>query len=131
MLISRHKHAFLYDVTKVEPLVRKKLAGMEITIKLETRAVDVKKEGASLKSIVLADGSTVEGDVFIEATGSTGPMGNCLRYGNGCAMCILRCPSYGPRISISQRAGVEDLLGQRGDESYGAYSGSCKLAKHS
>jgi hypothetical protein len=127
----RHKHAFLYDVTKVEPLVREKLEEMQITFKLETRAVDVNKEGTLLKNIVLADGSVVEGDVFIETTGSTGPMGNCLRYGNGCAMCILRCPSYGPRISISQRAGVEDLLGQRGDESYGAYSGSCKLAKHS
>lgn len=126
-----HKHAFLYDVVKVEPMVRKKLMEMGINIQLESRAIDVEKEGASIKRIILADESLVEGDVFIETTGSTGPMGNCLRYGNGCSMCILRCPSYGPRISISQRAGVEDLLGQRGDESYGAYSGSCKLARHS
>lgn len=126
-----HKHAFLYDVAKVEPLVRKRLQEMGINLRLETRAVDVEKEGSVLKGIILADESVLEGDVFIETTGSTGPMGNCLRYGNGCCMCILRCPSYGPRVSISQRAGVEDLLGQRGDESYGAYSGSCKLAKHS
>lgn len=126
-----HKHASLYDVTKVEPMVRKKLEELAIEVKTETRAVDVEKEGSSIKSIVLADGSVVQGDVFIETTGSTGPMGNCLRYGNGCSMCILRCPSYGPRISISKRAGVEEILGQRGDESYGAYSGSCKLAKHS
>lgn len=126
-----HKHAFLYDVARVEPLVRKKLQEMGINLRLETRAIDVEKEGLVLKGIVLADESVLEGDVFIETTGSTGPMGNCLRYGNGCCMCILRCPSYGPRISISQRAGVEDLLGQRGDELYGAYSGSCKLAKHS
>lgn len=46
-------------------------------------------------------------------------------------MCILRCPSFGPRISISQRAGVEDILGQRCDEAYGAFSGSCKLNKDS
>ncbi|HOB82218.1 MAG TPA: FAD-dependent oxidoreductase [Peptococcaceae bacterium] len=126
-----HRHASLYDVTKVEPMVRKKLKELGVNIRLETRAVDVEKEGSALKRIVLADEKVIEGDVFIEATGSTGPMGNCLRYGNGCCMCILRCPSYGPRISISQRAGVEDLLGQRGDELYGAFSGSCKLAKHS
>jgi len=126
-----HKHASLYDVSKVEPLVQNKLIEMGIRLKLETRAINVNKEGTKLKSIVLADETTEEGDVFIETTGSTGPMGNCLRYGNGCSMCILRCPSYGPRVSISQRAGVEDLLGQRGDESYGAYSGSCKLAKNS
>ena len=35
-------------------------------------------------------------------------MGNCLRYGNGCSMCILRCPA-GPRVSISARAGIDDL----------------------
>ena len=28
---------------------------------------------------------TIEGDVFVETTGSTGPMGNCLTYGNGVA----------------------------------------------
>ena len=95
------------------------------------RAVDVIKKGNAIKGILMADDSVVEGDVFIETTGSTGPMGNCLKYGNGCAMCILRCPSFGPRTSISHRAGVEDILGQRGDECYGAFSGSCKLNKDS
>ena len=46
---------------------------------------------------------TIEGDVFVETTGSTGPMGNCLTYGNGCCMCILRCPAFGPRVSISAK----------------------------
>jgi hypothetical protein len=71
----------------------------------------------------------VEGDVFVETTGSTGPMGNCLRYGNGCSMCVLRCPSFGPRISVSYRAGIEDIKGERDEDVYGAFSGSCKLAK--
>ncbi|WP_352417865.1 FAD-dependent oxidoreductase [Proteiniborus sp.] len=126
-----HKHASLYDVTKVEPEVRKLLIQKGINVMLETRAVDVMMEDRKIKGIVLADERIIEGDVFIETTGSTGPMGNCLKYGNGCAMCILRCPSFGPRISISMRAGVEDILGQRGDESYGAFSGSCKLNKDS
>ncbi|MDD2402199.1 MAG: FAD-dependent oxidoreductase [Clostridia bacterium] len=126
-----HKHASLYDVIKVEPRVRKKITDMGIEIMLETRAIDVNKTGNKIKGIVLADETVVEGDVFIETTGSTGPMGNCLRYGNGCCMCILRCPSYGPRVSISKRAGVEDILGQRADECYGAFSGACKLAKNS
>ncbi|MFZ5944335.1 MAG: FAD-dependent oxidoreductase [Bacillota bacterium] len=126
-----HKHATLYDVTKVEPMVQQKLEEMGIEIKFESRAIDVKQCGKKIEGILLADGSLIEGDVFIETTGSTGPMGNCLRYGNGCSMCILRCPSFGPRISISQRAGIEDLLGQRGDALYGAYSGSCKIHKES
>jgi hypothetical protein len=126
-----HSHASLYDVTKVEPMVRRLLEELGVEIRLMARAVDVEKKGGSIKGILMADDSVIEGDVFIETTGSTGPMGNCLKYGNGCSMCILRCPSFGPRISISQRAGIEDILGQRGDECYGAFSGSCKLNKDS
>ncbi|WIV10965.1 FAD-dependent oxidoreductase [Proteiniborus sp. MB09-C3] len=126
-----HKHASLYDVTKVEPEVRKLLRERGINIMLESRVNDIIMEDKKIKGIVIADGNIIEGDIFIETTGSTGPMGNCTRYGNGCAMCILRCPSFGPRISISMRAGVEDILGQRGDGSYGAFSGSCELSKDS
>ncbi|QIB26041.1 FAD-dependent oxidoreductase [Caloranaerobacter azorensis] len=126
-----HKHASLYDVIKVEPMVRRFLKDIGIKILLQKRVNDVEMDGKAIKSVVLSDDTTISGDVFIETTGSTGPMGNCLKYGNGCSMCILRCPSFGPRISISKRAGVEDILGQRGDESYGAFSGSCKLNKES
>lgn len=126
-----HKHATLYDVNKIEPEVRNFLYSKGINIMFETRVVDVEMEGKSIKSLYLYDGTEIEGDVFIETTGSTGPIGNCVRYGHGCSMCILRCPSYGPRISISMRAGIEDIQGLRGDESFGAMSGSCKLVKES
>ena len=83
------------------------------------------------KGIDFPGDSFVDGDIFIETTGTTGPMGNCLRYGNGCSMCILRCPSFGPRISISERCGVPDIQGERAEDALGAMSGSCKLAKES
>ena len=137
-----HKHASLYDVTKVEPEVRRLLREMGIEVKLMTRAVDVvakKKEQwlksdedeVSIERIILAGGESIEGDVFIETTGSTGPMGNCLTYGNGCCMCILRCPAFGPRVSISAKAGSTDIMGRRKDGAFGAFSGSGKLEKQS
>jgi len=126
-----HKHAWLYDVNKIEPEVVKYLKAMDIEINMITRVVDVEKEDNRIKGIYLSDGKYVEADVFIETTGSTGPMGNCLKYGNGCSMCILRCPAFGPRVSISYRAGIEDLKGERQEDVYGAISGSCKLAKDS
>jgi hypothetical protein len=126
-----HKNAWLYDVNKIEPAVGKYLKAMDIEINLITRVVDVEKEGNSIKGIYLSDGKYVEADVFIETTGSTGPMGNCLKYGNGCVMCVLRCPAFGPRVSISYKAGIEDLKGEREEDIYGAFSGSCKLAKES
>lgn len=126
-----HKHAYLYDVTKIEPAVRELLLSLGVILKLQKRAVDVVKEDGYIRAIILNDGETIYGDVFVETTGSTGPMGNCLKYGNGCAMCILRCPTFGPRISISQKAGVTDIVGMKKDGSYGAFSGSCKLNKDS
>lgn len=126
-----HKHAWLYDVNKIEADVRDYLINMGIKINLINRVVDIKKNNKTIEGIFLSDGTYVKGDVFVETTGSTGPMGNCLRYGNGCSMCILRCPAFGPRISLSQRAGIDDIKGEREDGSFGAFSGSCKLAKES
>ncbi|MBC8060941.1 MAG: FAD-dependent oxidoreductase [Clostridiaceae bacterium] len=124
-----HKNVWLYDVNKIEPEVKRYLEMLGIELNLETRVVDVKKEQNKIKGIYLSDKTFVPGDVFVETTGSTGPMGNCLRYGNGCSMCVLRCPAYGPRVSISGRAGVDDLQGEREDDVFGAFSGSCKLSK--
>ena len=111
-----HKHASLYDVNKIEPDIHNYIKSLGISINLIKRVIDVKKHENKIDGISLSDGTYVSGDVFIETTGSTGPMGNCLRYGNGCSMCILRCPSFGPRVSISSRAGVDDLQGERDDD---------------
>ena len=126
-----HKHAWLYDVNKIEPAVARYLKTSDIEVNMLSRVVDVKKENNKIKGIYLADKQYVEADVFIETTGSAGPMGNCVKYGNGCAMCILRCPAFGGRVSISNKAGIEDLMGEREDGAYGAFSGSGKLAKGS
>ncbi len=130
-----HKHASLYDVVMVEPEVRRLLAEKGIELRFTARAVDctyVKTSiGKHIESLMLADGSVISGDVFIECTGSTGPMGNCLAYGNGCSMCVLRCPAFGPRVSITQKAGNDDIMGKRVDGAFGAFSGSGKLLKES
>lgn len=133
-----HKHASLYDVIKLEPQVRRLLEEYGIQIKTISRAVDVEMDNGRssngngiMRAIILADRTRIEGDVFVECTGSTGPMGNCLTYGNGCCMCILRCPAFGPRVSITQKAGVVDIMGQRKDGAFGAFSGSGKLEKSS
>ena len=126
-----HKHATLYDVNLIEGNVSKYLDSIGINIHTESRVTDIKLDGKKIKGIYLSDGTYEEGDVFIETTGTTGPMGNCLRYGNGCSMCVLRCPAFGPRISISERCGVLDIQGERDEDNLGAISGSCKLAKES
>ncbi|MGN1350403.1 MAG: FAD-dependent oxidoreductase [Anaerovoracaceae bacterium] len=130
-----HRHASLYNVILVEPAVRRLLQEMGVELRLMCRITDVDweegPEGKVIRRVISADGEELAGDVFLDTTGSTGPMGNCLTYGNGCAMCILRCAAFGPRMSVTRKLGLEDLMGQREDGSYGAFSGACKLEKNS
>jgi len=95
------------------------------------RAQKIKMTDRKIEAVELETGQLIEGDVFVDATGTLGPQGNCRKYGNGCAMCILRCPSFGGRVSIAGLAGVKEMKGRRPDGGYGAMSGSCKLNKDS
>ena len=126
-----HDHATVYNVLKIEPQVRKLIKDMGIEIRIMSRVVDVVCEKDILKAVILESGEKIEGDSFVDTTGSSGPMGNCSKYGNGCAMCILRCPSFGGRVSITERCGVEDMIGERNNGDFGAFSGSMKLLKES
>jgi len=126
-----HEHANLYDVALMEPLVRRTLLEEGVEVWLMSRACDVEMSDGRLEAISLSSGELLEADAFVETTGTAGPQANCQRYGNGCAMCVLRCPSWGARVSIAARAGVQEFMGRRADGSFGAMSGSCKLHKDS
>lgn len=128
-----HAHASLYNVATMEPIIRRLLADRGVELMMGSRVVDVEMNVGRLDAVkVKADGQTraVSGDVFIEATGTAGPPANCNKYGNGCAMCVLRCHSFGGRVSVAAKAGVAEINARRG-EALGAMSGSCKLNKES
>lgn len=126
-----HKHASLYDVALMEPRVRRHLLEQGIEVWLMSRAHRVNQVEGRIQSVCMETGEILEGDVFVETTGTAGPQANCRRYGNGCAMCILRCPSWGGRVSIAAQAGVQEVMGRKADGTFGAMSGSCKLHKDS
>lgn len=126
-----HKHAWLCDIGKAEPIVRRHLLKSGVKIFFKSRIVDVEMDGKKVKSVILSNKETITGDVFIETTGSTGSMPNCVKYGNGCVMCTLRCPSFGSRVSISEKAGIKDLIGERANGIKGAMSGSCEFPRES
>lgn len=126
-----HKHASLTDIAMVEPKIRNHLMALGVNIHFKSRAINISLENNSITKIKLSNGDYIEGDVFIETTGSTGPMTNCNRYGNGCSMCILRCPTFGGRESLSSKAGINDIIGQRSNGTPGAMSGSCELPRES
>lgn len=124
-----HHHASLYDVTRIEEGMRALLARYGVTVKEKTRISDVTRFASRILSITDDRGEVYACDAYVDATGTAGPMGNCLRYGNGCAMCIMRCPSFGPRVSLAERACVKERMSEKADGTLGAMSGSCKIKK--
>jgi len=122
-----HKHASLYDVAKIEPAVRHLMEDYGVKMHFTTRGKDVEMSGDKITQVFLDDGSALKADVFVETTGSAGGMANCTKYGNGCVMCVYRCPTFKARVSIAAKAGVKEKMGKKADDSIGAMSGSCKL----
>ncbi len=126
-----HEHASLYDVFRIEPEARKLLQKMGVQVHVQTRASDVKMNGKKVSTVVTDDKTEIGGDVFVDCTGTAGVPGYCIKYGYGCAMCILRCHTFKQRISLTEKAGVKEWIGQKADGTYGAISGACKLVKDS
>ncbi len=100
------RHVFLFNTGRAEPLIEriiKETPGVEVL--LESRAVDVKKEGGRILAVKLENGRMVEGDAFVDCTGGRGRISACRKYGKGCVMCTVRCPTFGDAIGIVDKAG--------------------------
>jgi len=126
-----HEHASLYDIAKTPVAITNYLIEIGVEIKFVERVVKAHVTDEVIQSIETASGTVYEGGAFIDTTGTAGPMNNCIKYGNGCAMCVLRCPSYGGRVSLAGICGISEITGKKSDDSIGAMSGSCKLYKES
>ncbi len=135
--LSRHKglsfpghlHASLYDVMLIEPAVRKLLNERQIPVYAGERIIRAKAAGGRLAKVTAESGDVFSASAFVDATGSSGPPGQCQRLGQGCACCIQRCPSFGPRVSVTQLMGIREFMCTRRKGTFGAMSGSCKLHK--
>ncbi len=128
-----HSHASLYNVATMEPVIRRLLADRGVELMMSTRVTGVAMDGDRIRAVTAkGDGAEtrLEAGAFVEATGTAGPPANCNRYGNGCAMCVLRCHSFGGRVSVAAKAGVKEMVGKKNGQT-GAVSGSCKLFKES
>ncbi|MDD4237776.1 MAG: FAD-dependent oxidoreductase [Desulfotomaculaceae bacterium] len=126
-----HRHAMLYDVTRIEPLIKMALRTAGVKLKLQKRMAAVSSSNGFITGIKTGDGEHIKGDVFIDCTGTAGPSQYCTLYGSGCAMCILRCPTFGPRTSLTAKAGITEITAGEGFPQFEAMSGSCKLEKKS
>ena len=128
-----HNHACLYNVSTVEPAIRALLMEKGVCLKMNSRITDVAMTGTRIEAVKGKTGKEafeLSGDAFIDTTGTAGGPAMCNKHGNGCAMCILRCHTFGSRVSVAAKAGIKEMIGAKPGQT-GAMSGSCKLHKGS
>jgi hypothetical protein len=126
-----HEHADLYDVARMPAAVTRRVKEASVQVHYMARVVKVIMDGRRLQAVLTEDGRVFSADVFVDATGTFGPVANCTKYGNGCVMCMMRCPSFGGRVSMCGLAGVNEMNARRADGAPGSMSGACKLMKDS
>ncbi len=131
--IVNEEHTMIYNTVIAEPTVKSVVEKQQVKIHLEARVVGVVKESDSIiKKVILADGSEIEGDAFVDATGSSGGVSICNKYGKGCVMCIYyRCPLFGDRVSIATKAGARSFYLSRPDGTPGRLGAAVGLYKGS
>ncbi|MBI2303556.1 MAG: FAD-dependent oxidoreductase [Chloroflexi bacterium] len=108
--------SIVFDVTRLAEGMRHLLEEAGVKVRLRSRAIDVETRDRRVETIVLEDGSRIEGDAFVDATGQISTIEECEQYGQGCVLCMVQCPIFGSRISITAKAGVADE--KRGSPSY-------------
>lgn len=124
-----HRHASLYDVNTISSAVQERLLAAGVEIWLMSRVTQVEQAQGLISAVQLENGYRISGDVFVDATGTVGSQSFCTESGNGCVMCVMRCPTFGPRVSLTDLTGVQEITGRRSNGTVGAMSGSCKLNK--
>ncbi len=98
------KHSWVYNVLTAEPALRRLLVKMGVEIIWRSRVTDIEKEGGHITRVKIHKGKWVEGDAFIDTTGSAGGMSSCVKNVGGCVMCPwMQCPTFGDRVNLSQK----------------------------
>ncbi len=123
------EHVSLYDCRKSADALHHALDRMGVAVKLRARMTEVKKNDDTIAGVALDSGEYCNGDSFVDATGTSGPLENCEKYGHGCVVCPCGCPAFGGRISLAAKAGIVEEVGVRGDGEPGAITAAFTLVK--
>ncbi len=95
LIMPGFDRAMLYNVTKLDARMRAALEGAGVDVRMRARVVGSRRGGRRVEAVALADGSEIEGDVFVDATGSVTGLAGCEAYGHGCVECVQRCLAFG------------------------------------
>ncbi|HUI00435.1 MAG TPA: FAD-dependent oxidoreductase [Nitrososphaerales archaeon] len=128
-LVQKVHATAIFHCMKAETHIRKYLRDIGVELIFANRAVDVEvgkaqnAQGDLVLKVVLEKGQRIEADAFVDGTGGAGGIKICKDYGYGCVECMLRCNSFGDRVSIATKAGAPELRKIRDSKHGGGFGG--------
>ncbi|MDI7259455.1 MAG: FAD-dependent oxidoreductase [Thermodesulfobacteriota bacterium] len=93
----------LYNVMRLDARMQRACKDAGVEFLLRKTVVDAAYSGGKIESVMLQDGTSVSGDVFIDASGATNGTTDCNELGRGCVGCIYRCPTFGAPGGIAEK----------------------------
>ncbi len=114
---------------KAETAIRRYLRDIGVELIFGNKAVDVEvgkaqnAQGDMVLKVLLEKGQKLEADAFVDGSGGAGGVQICKDYGYGCVECMLRCNSFGDRVSIATKAGAPELRKIRDAKHGGGFGG--------
>jgi hypothetical protein len=128
-LAHREHSTSIFHCMRGETAIKRYLKGIGVELVMGNRAVDVEvgraqqARGDLVLKVALERGQKLEADAFVDTTGGAGGVQNCKDYGYGCVECMLRCNSFGDRVSIATKAGAPELRKLRDSKHGGGFGG--------
>jgi hypothetical protein len=119
----------IFHCMRAETHIRRYLQDIGVELIFANRAVDVEvgrsqqAKGDMVLKVVLEKGQRLECDAFVDASGGAGGIQVCKQYGYGCVECLLRCNTFGDRVSIATKAGAPELRKLRDSKHGGGFGG--------
>ena len=120
----------LYDVNLIEQDVGF-VAPVGVELRFQSRAVDLQVTAGAAKSVTLAGGERVGGDVFVDACGAPGRSPAAAATATGAPCASVAVPLLARGSASPSGAGRKEVKVLRKDGKPGFISGSCELEPQS
>ena len=131
MELPGQRHVNMYNCQTIAKKLDGAIRDLGIDIRYRTRINKIRQSNGTIESVTSEKGEEFEADAFVDTTGTFGPQALCIKYGNGCSTCLMRCPTFGGRVSIAEKAGVKEWLGVMPDGTVGTQCAAFTLLKES
>ena len=116
IVMPEGEHVSTYNITKLDSRMQKALKEAGVQVLFRKSVVGTETSGGRIRLVTLEDGTNIDADAFVDATGATEGPKACNKLGQGCVGCVYRCPVFGsPGGIVDMRVNTVSRLNAYGN----------------